>query len=254
MRIIRKKIALVLTTCILIFSLTSCVKLYINLDINSNGSGTEGYSIGLSKQAQSLMNSSDISADTRFDDLLNSDSNDPAIQVSKWTDGDYDWAKYQRDFSSPEQINQAFSTGELFTRFSLTQNHGFFQNQIILDAELAPIEKGEEASDDLLAGMDITTILDVRFSVHMPGKILTTNGLADINDPNLLVWSIRGKEPVSVQAKSVTWNWVNIAIVFGGAFLVVVIIVTVVLINKSRKVRQLQTITPAAPDQVDTDA
>jgi hypothetical protein len=49
----------------------------------------------------------------------------------------------------------------------------------------------------------------------LPGKIIETNGIRDINDPNRVVWNLVSDQPVSIKARSGNWNWTMIFAISG---------------------------------------
>jgi hypothetical protein len=106
----------------------------------------------------------------------------------------------------------------LFNHFSLTRKPGIFQNEFILDAELAALDT-DIPSDN--SGIDPYAFIEMSFSARLPGKLTEANGFVDKNDPNLVVWNVEGYQTVSVKTRSVTWNWLNIfGILIGGLLFV----------------------------------
>src|SRR5436190_1196533 len=83
--------------------------------------------------------------------------------------------------ASPDEINKALSGNELFNRFVLTRSHGLLRDEITLDAEFAPMNSNASGND---SGVDPSAFIKMTFSARLPGKIIETNGLTDINDPN----------------------------------------------------------------------
>ena len=140
------------------------------------------------------------------------------VKVTKWMEGDYEWTKAEKEFKSLDEINKVVLNRELFNHFSLTRKRGIFQDEFILDAELDALNT-DIPSDN--SGIDPFAFIEMSFSTRLPGKLTETNGFVDANDPNLVVWNAEGYQTVSVKARSVTWNWLNIFGILAGGFLVV---------------------------------
>jgi hypothetical protein len=99
----------------------------------------------------------------------------------------------------------------VFNKFVLARNRSFFRDEFILDAEFAPLDGGSAAGNDF--GVYPSAVFQLRFSLRLPGQIIETNGLRDKNDPNRIVWDVESKQAVSIKARSMSWNWINIFII-----------------------------------------
>ena len=88
----------------------------------------------------------------------------------------------------------------------------------MFDGELAPFS--DNAGTGTGVQIDPAAFIQMRFALRLPGKIIETNGISDSSDPNRMVWTMMGKQSVHMSARSVTWNWINIAILggIGGIF------------------------------------
>ncbi|HWR65235.1 MAG TPA: hypothetical protein VN364_03875, partial [Bellilinea sp.] len=226
--------------------LTGCVKAEVLVDLRPNGSGTLSMSIGLTSEAKSMLSSQGSDIDTIFDGLISDDSSKDQIQVEKWVDGEYEWAKAGRDFENVEQITQLLDDNTMFTQFSLTQKKGFFQNQYTLNAEFAPLSADTSGSDASAFGMDAAAFIELRFITRMPGKIIESNGYPDKDNPNLISWTAKGGQPVSIKAESAATNWVNLGLVLGGAVLLIAVIFGITY-SRKRKKQQIATDITAQP-------
>lgn len=220
---------------ILTLLLTGCVKAEVLVDLKPNGSGTLSMSIGLTSEAKSMLSSQGSDIDTIFDGLISDESSQDKIQVEKWADGEYEWAKAGRDFENVEQITQLLDDNTMFNQFSVTQEKSFFQTKYLVDAEFAPLSADTSGSDASSFGMDAAAFIELRFMMRMPGKILETNGYPDKDNPNLISWTAKGDQPVSITATATAMNWTNIGLLLGGILLVVVAAVGIPYFQKRKK-------------------
>ncbi len=63
----------------------------------------------------------------------------------------------------------------------------------------------------------------------------------DINDPSLLVWTINFEGVTPIHAKSVTWNYLNIGLIFGGILLltlVAILVIVLVILRRNKLVAE----------------
>jgi hypothetical protein len=235
-----QKIFLWILILISVGGLTGCVKVEVSTEVKSNGSGLIGVAIGLTSQAKSMMVSQGGEAGDAMNTLFNTeDITEEGFQVTNWIDGEYEWTKAEKEVSSTNEINEAFSGNELFSKYSLTHNRGLLQDEFILDAEITPLADNAPSSE---INIPITSILGLRYSIKLPGKIVETNGIADVNDPNRLFWTAQ-EGAVPMQARATSWNWLNMILLLGGAFLIlaaIVVILFLVIARSSKKSQQIQ--------------
>jgi hypothetical protein len=55
------------------------------------------------------------------------------------------------------------------------------------------------------------------YSARLPGTIMETSGFADLEDPNLLAWNAQ-YQTVSIRARPLSWNWLNISVIMMVTF------------------------------------
>jgi len=215
----------------LIIPLAGCFKAEFFVDIHPNGSATFAGSYGLNSEAKMLLSMQGMDIEEQ---LVNLNADDESARYSRWVDGDYEWVKVEQDFETIEEVNDSFQDIGLLNHFSLTRKTGLLQNQFILDAEF-DFSSTEGTSTDSL-GFSASDVINFRFVARMPGSVQETNGLIDINDTSLLVWTINIDGVTPIQAKSVTWNFLNIGLIVAGIFLLAILaIVVIVLIVLKRK-------------------
>lgn len=215
---IKRNILLYTISMIMVIGLTGCFKGNISVDVSWSGSAVASVALGMTQQAQSLIGSQ---GENPFQDMQKTMADasgkiPTGVKVKQWREGDYDWMSATKKFSNLEQVNQMLENKTLFNHFSLTRNRGVFQDEFILDAEFAALGADMPEND---LGLDPTTFINMSFSARLPGTIMETTGFADINDPNLLVWNAQGKQTVSIRARSLSVNWLNVFGIIAGLFM-----------------------------------
>ena len=220
---IKRTLILCIVGVFVTVGLTGCFKGEISVDVKPNGSGILSLAIGMTQQAKALAASqgTDPLQDLNKS-LANGNNRAKDVKVTTWIDGDYEWTKAEKAFASADEINKALSGNKLFNRFVLTRSHGLLRDEITLDAEFAPMNSNTLGND---SGVDPSAFIQMTFSARLPGKIIETNGLTDINDPNRIVWDMASKQPVSIKARSGAWNWTIIFAISGFLLFLGVVLV-----------------------------
>jgi hypothetical protein len=239
MHVVRfRKLSLFVLICLVLLGTSGCFKANVALEVKADGSGIMGASFGLTQQAKALLSSN---GEDPFQSLEKNLAQQNSQMVSdtpatRWVDGDYEWMKVEKGFQNLDEINQALNGNSMFDRFSLSRNQGFFQSEFVLDAEISQLN--DQVSDPNSMGIDPATFMDIKFSAKLPGKIVDSNGFADVNDPSLLTWTAQGNQSVPVKVRTVAWNWLNIILVLGGVLLLLglgVGVIVFALYKSSRK-------------------
>jgi hypothetical protein len=234
-----KRAVLGMLAAVLLFGLVGCVQGEVSLDVKKNGSCLYGISLGLTRQALSLVSSLSGNGDpaNAIQQLVASQGSFPeGVALHQWYEGDYQWVRAEATAASLDEINQLLLSNHLANSFSLTEKKGFLQNEFLLDAELAPL-----TGKALKLGwftIDPTAVVPIRFTVRMPGRIQETNGILNGSDPSQIAWNIDGDKPVRLHARSVVLNWLNIEIAVGLALVVVIIALILLVKNVARQFRK----------------
>lgn len=219
---------------VLTLPLAGCFKAEIFVDIHPNGSSTVAGSVGLNSQAKAFLS---MGGENIEEELFGLNSNDESTRTSRWVDGEYEWVKIERDFETIEELNNAVKDSESLDHFYITRKTGLFQNQIILDGEFDLSSTGESEIDFL--GLLTSDMINIRFLARMPGTIQEHNGLTDINDPNMLVWTLNFDGVTSIHAKSVTWNYLNIGLIAAGFLLLAILVIVLIVLLVIRRNKSL---------------
>ncbi len=240
------KVIQILLSIFVLLPLAGCFKGEVSLDIHPNGSVTFGGSYGLTRKAKLLLNMGNSGIE---EEIFGLNPGDEDVRTSMWVDGDYEWVKAEIDFESFDKVNTAFKDVDFLNHFSLSKKKGLFQDQIILDAEIN--FSSDEVAPSLM-GFSVGDLVDVRFIVRMPGEIQEKNGMADINDPNRIIWQIDFSRITPIHAKSVTWNYLNIGIIAAGAllcFILLIILIVFLIHQKQKKSLTVPSSDTETPDQ-----
>jgi len=209
---IKRNILLWAISIVMVIGLTGCFKGNISVDVQWDGSAIVSVALGMTQEAQSLISSQ---GQNPFQDmqqtLTDKSGNIPkGTEVKKWREGDYDWMSATGKFNNLEQVNQLMADKTLFNHFSLTRKRGIFRDEFILNAELSALGSDMPSSD---IGLDPTAFMSLSFTTRLPGNIVESNGFSDLNDPNLFTWNAQGRNTVPVNARSLSWNWINISVI-----------------------------------------
>jgi hypothetical protein len=224
-----KKIKRTLILCVVgiiaTIGLTGCFKGEVSIDVKQNGTGTISLAIGMTQQAKALAasQSSNPSQDISKS-LADGIGATPNVKSTTWIDGDYEWTKAEKEFANLDEINKALGGNKLFNNFSLTRSHSLLRDEFTLEAEFAPLNNNASGNNSGIQ-VDPSAFIQMSFSARLPGKIVETNGLTDINDPNRMVWAMASKQSVSIKARSTAWNWTSIVAISGFLFFIGVVIV-----------------------------
>src|SRR5258706_9740394 len=166
--------------------LTGCFKGEIAVDVKQNGSGILNLAIGMTQQAKVFAASQGTDPFQDINKSLGNGTDTPKdVKVTTWIDGDYEWTKAEKEFANLDEINKVLNGKKLFNNFSLTRSHSLLRDEFTLQAEFAPLNSNTSGND---SGVDPSAFIQMSFSARLPGKIIETNGLTDINDPNRIVW------------------------------------------------------------------
>lgn len=219
---IKRNILLCAISVVMAVGLTGCFKGNISVDVGWSGLADVSVALGMTQQAQSMIASQ---GQNPFQDMrktmADTTGNIPVgVEVKQWREGDYDWMSATKKFMTLDQVNAVMANKTLFTHFSLTRNRGIFRDEFILDAELAALGADMPQNE---FNIDPTAFINMGFSARLPGTIEETNGFADLEDPNLIKWNAKGYQNVSIRAKSLSWNWINLFLMMGGVFVVFIL-------------------------------
>lgn len=208
---IKRNILFCMISTMMVIGLTGCFKGNISVDVGWSGVTKVTVALGMTQQAQSMIASQ---GENPFQDMkrtmADQAGNIPVgVEVKQWREGDYDWMSAANTFYSLDQVNAVMADKTLFNHFSLTRNRGIFLDEFVLDAELAALGADMPSNE---FGIDPTTFINMGFSARLPGTIVESNGFTDMEDPNLLTWNAQGYQKVSIRARSLSPNPINISV------------------------------------------
>lgn len=197
-----------LTTCA--FSLSACFKVRITINVNPDESGMMGFAFGMTSQAKALVASQSDSdpMQTLSKNLSDNPDNPQEVKITRWTEGEYEWIQGEVAFEDLNELNERMSRVDFFESFSITRQTSFLKNKFILTASLGPLSESTSSSD-----IDPSAFIEVQMFVHLPGKIIETNGIFDGEESSNLVWTVNNKQTTTMKATSESWNSLNIVVI-----------------------------------------
>ena len=112
---------------LLILLLTGCVKVRSTMIVNADGARTVGIALGLNAQSRAWLGRGvdPIQAMVRQMKVSNIRPED----VRRWTEGNYEYGKICRRFSSLSEGSTLLADVKLFNRFSITREDNFLALQ-----------------------------------------------------------------------------------------------------------------------------
>lgn len=243
--------AILLLSLVLVSTLTGCLKVRLAVDVKSDGSGIVGFALGMTQQAKALVASQGEDPTQILTQDLSKSPNEPQdVKISRWTEGEYEWLQGEVAFKELNDLNERLSRVEYFETFSISRQPGIFRDRFILDARLKPLLENTPDSDSSdLFNIDPSAFIEVQMTVRLPGDVIETNGVFDGNDSSKMLWTVGSKQAITMHAVSETWNWLNIGIIGGGAFVAILAIGGMIFIVATSKPKRKKEISPSRVQQ-----
>jgi hypothetical protein len=217
--------------------LAGCAKVQVGVTVNSDGSGTTTYGVGLTQQAQSMLDGQNpvaMLANGRAESTVED------VSVRQWVDGEYTWGEGAKTFGSLAELNALFEDNEMFPSFKVSQESGLLKQYFTLEAELRPMADEADQGDSDGFGLKPSAFIQSRFTAQLPGDLVDTNGIADAANPGVFVWTMKDDEPTIIYLVTESWNGRNITLLAGGAALVLVATLVGVLLMSGALKRRPQ--------------
>lgn len=218
---------------LLFFSLTSCVKVRLTLQVNPDGSGTFGFALGVTQEARALMVSEGKDPLIMFEsEFLDRVDLDQEASVRTWTEDEYEWAETSISFDSLREFNDLYSGPSLEDRLTLSKASSLFVDQFKLTGRLSTFDPTSYVDAEEV-GFDPGAFFEFQLTANLPGRVIETNGEM-LEEKATVVWSLSSPNPEDFLLITEKPNWVNIGILSGAIFLFAVV---VVLLFRSRRLR-----------------
>ena len=243
----RARLAAILLCLLLALSLAGCVHADRAIALNSDGSGTYTFTVGLSSQMVSLGGASLTESMNRFGDAVTQDGG----SYSRYQDGDYSVWKYVRPFTSVRQLDDFLGqTPQSQTNGNTTNNDeahvteqvGFFSTTYHATGRMSlQVPNADQNTRDILK--------DAResFAITMPNWVSGRQG--GQQSGNTVTYTIHCDESTTIDVTGVGLNVPHIALVAGGVLLaLILVIVGLLLLRRARRrpPAQLAYLTPTA--------
>ena len=243
----RARLAAILLCLLLALSLAGCVHADRAIALNSDGSGTYTFTVGLSSQMVSLGGASLTESMNRFGDAVTQDGG----SYSRYQDGDYSVWKYVRPFTSVRQLDDFLGqTPQSQTNGNTTNNDeahvteqvGFFSTTYHATGHMSlQVPNADQNTRNILK--------DAResFAITMPNWVSGRQG--GQQSGNTITYTIHFEEATTIDVTGVGLNVPHIALVAGGVLLaLILVIVGLLLLRRARRrpPAQLAYLTPTA--------
>jgi hypothetical protein len=229
---------LVLLLVLTLFLTAGCtIEMALDTVVEVDGSGSVGVRLAADKEMLDLLGSQGGSNDL-FQEFEN---NVPeGWEADSGTDPDgTKWVSARRLFDDPSELASLFEMGSGgpaeslgVNEFNLTQDKGLFSVTTDFKAAWDMESLMSSSGEELPAGVDlgaVSSVFDVQNRLTLPGSIKDNN--ADEVDGNTLIWRPTLAGTAELYATSVAYRWpVILGIVGGASLLIVGIIVLVVLL------------------------
>ncbi len=216
------------------FLLSGCIKAQLSIDVNANGSGVIGMSLGLTKEARSFLATQGNDPVALLAQALGEAPDQlKDFKVTRWSEGDYEWIKGEATFKNLDELNTRLAKNEYLSNFSLTRQGGFFKNRFLVSAQLNPLMLDTKTVGAPNLKVDPSQVIELKLALRLPGTLLNSNGVQDTASVSQ-VWLVSASNPVSVEATSEAWN--TIPFIVGGIVLGVIILALVLwLVLRGRR-------------------
>lgn len=245
---------------LLVLALSACtIRIDVGVDINEDESGSFALFMGFDEEFQQLAEQSggeDLDFTQGLEDVPE------GWTAEEVTEDGFQGVRISTSFSSIDDLESKMGelgaeTGagvgtDFLSDFGLTHDGDEFRFKVDvsgLDQQLTDA-MGEGGGDDLLSGIDPTTLFEdlfeIRFKLTLPGEIKSNN--ADIVDGNTLIWNVAiSDEGGTYEAVSSTGGDSSILLYAGIAIAALVVVGVAVIATRRRKQAAAEAAINAAP-------
>lgn len=237
---VHTRIAAALICLVLALTLAGCVHADRVMTLNTDGTGTYTYSIGLSAQMMSLGGSALADSMNKFGEQIKQDGG----TYSRYDDSGYTYWKYVRPFTSVKQLDGfldespqtsagsssgAGSNSNMADSVSVTEQPGFFATTFHVTGQMSlVVPDANQSARDLLKDARLS------FAVTMPGWVSEQHGGAQ--NGNTVTYTVHFDESTSIDVTGGGPNIPHIALVAGGVLLALALfIVGLILLRRGNR-------------------
>jgi hypothetical protein len=231
----RVRLAAVLICLLLALSLAGCVHADRAIALNSDGSGTYTFTIGLSSQLVDLGGGSLTDSMNQYGDQVKQDGG----SYSRYVDGGYSYWKYVRPFTSVSQLDdflnetpQGQAGGNLNNadEAHVAAQAGFFSTTYHATGHMSlQVPNADQTTRDILT--------DAResFAITMPNWVSEHHG--GQQSGNTVIYTVHFDEAATIDVTGIGLNVPHIALVAGGVLLAIILIIVgvLLLLRRSRR-------------------
>lgn len=233
----RTRIAAILICLLLALTLAGCVHADRVVTLNSDGTGTYTYTIGLSAQMMTLGGATLSDSMNKYGDQVKQDGG----TYSQYDDSGYTYWKYVRPFNSVSQLDTFLgqspqtgsnsgsgvgSTSNPTDTVNVTEQPSFFATSFHVTGRMSLV-----VQDASLAVRDLLQDARLSLAVTMPGWVSQQQG-GDLNG-NTVTYTVHYGESATIDVTGGGPNIPHIALVAGGVLLALALfIVGLVLLRR----------------------
>ncbi|MBA4603422.1 LppM family (lipo)protein [Thermoactinomyces mirandus] len=208
----KRKLLLTLVLCI-VFVLSGCMKADFNVKVNEDGSVDLNHVIAVQNEMLSLMEGENPIQKQEFETM--------GYKAEDYRENGYTGVRVSKHFKTADEMNAFLNKqkqqGE--TTFNITKEEGFFKDKYVFKGNLDMTDMTEgNAGEDEMGMQAFMSQLDFKFNLTLPMKV-TKHDASRVNG-NTYTWELVAGQPNNMQLEAEKTNIANIALVVGGAVIV----------------------------------
>lgn len=252
----------VLCIMLIVFLMSGCMKMNVDMSIHKDKSMDFAFTVALANSLMQNTGSQEIMSD---EDLQ--EAKDEGFEVKEYSDGSmtgYTLTKRFKNIDDVSSENNIIFDLDKATKEEndiFTVKKGFFKNIYTVkiknktSSELqnsmgSTNDNTYDNSTDYTSDMDLSMLsasIDLKFNVNLPYKALNSNATTTENDGKKLIWNLMDSNLKDIEFSFKLYNMKNIYLTIGFGILALVIII--VIVNRKPKTN-LTTPLPVNDDQV----
>lgn len=224
----KKTIGLIIVLLIVLLTLTGCVNVNYEVEVNKDGSGEISYIYVFSKESlESLQVSAEDMVSSMKEQAEKSEYITEVYEDDK-TAG-FKASKHINDLSKDFSIQEAF--GEEYVKESEDEK----DNRVIIKNNLFKTTISQNAEIDLTKMKDIATIVTMNYTVKLPIKASSNNASEVSKNGKELTWNLTGGEINKIEYTAVGINLLPIVLIIVVLAIVAFIVYYLLVLRRKTK-------------------
>ncbi len=205
----KRKLLLIMVLCAVLV-LAGCMKADFHVKVNEDDSVDFNHVIAIQNEMLNLMDGENPIKKQDFADM--------GYKVEDYRQDGYTGIRISRHFKTLDEMNtfnnKDKQQGE--TTFNITRENGFFKDKYVLKGNLDMTDMAEgKTGQDEMGMQEFMSHLDFKFNLTLPMKV-TKHDASSVNG-NTYTWELIAGQPNNMYLEAEKTNTVNIALVVGGA-------------------------------------